>query len=721
MNRVAIISCLLIFVAALATAQVPDFAEPLPEEELVAPPAIDERLQLAVADPSYPVTPGDLYSLGFLQGIELVTLQLLVESDYTINLGVIGEVDARNRTFSQLKPQVEALVAQAYPRSLPSLNITSIGLFQVTLSGAIPQTRRIVAWGLSRLSDVIEGTTGPYTSLRRVTVASSGGRRQSYDLFRAIDQGEMNQDPLLKPGDAISFSRQERVVAVHGEAYEPGVYEILATETLPELRQYFQDFTPNADTTRLVVQRQAGETVQQIPLGPIQEANRFRFQNGDLLLIPTKVIPRPVVYIEGAVQLAFDLAPEPQEDSSIPVYNRVTRGLTVGDTLYSLLLDIQDQISPFADIERGYIIREGQADPIRINMRQVLYRQSEHNDFVLLPFDRIVIPLDQPFVIVSGDVSLPSRYPYNPGEGYAYYLNLAGTGAESFLEVRDRVRIYDRDGNQVEIDQAVQSGFTVHVPTIDAVVVVSGDVPVPGAYDYEPNRQFIYYLRQAGVGAEALPSLDGRLQFFDAAGAAVESAPIVPPDYTIYVPPREEGFVVVSGDVPDPGAYPYDPSRDFSYYLLLAGVGAEALAAERSTVLIYDETGSVISRGSGILPEYTVHVPPTEEALSPEGAFVLVSGAVNAPGLYPLFGERGASYYIQQAGGINNEISGNGEYQVTSAAGESREGDAIIASGDSIEVLRNGFVYNFNRYFPIITAGLTFITTIIAIVNALNP
>ncbi|MEE8441740.1 MAG: hypothetical protein V3S41_08470, partial [Spirochaetia bacterium] len=140
--------------------------------------------------------------------------------------------------------------------------------------------------------------------------------------------------------------------------------------------------------------------------------------------------------------------------------------------------------------------------PIRINMREVLYRQSEFNDFVLLPFDRIVIPLDQPYVIVSGDVTLPARFPYNPSADYAYYLNFAGTGAESFLDVRDRVRVYDRDGASVDVDSTIQPGFTIHVLSPeDRFAVVSGDVPDPGAYPYDPSRDYAYYLRLGGVGA----------------------------------------------------------------------------------------------------------------------------------------------------------------------------------------------------------------------------
>ncbi len=632
----------------VAVAQPLPSGEGGPEGAAPAGAAVDERLQLAVSNPDYPVTPGDVYQLTFLQGVETITTPVMVQSDYDLYLGVFGEVDARDKQFTELKSEIEQIVANAYPRGFPSLSITSVGVFQVTLSGSIPQSRRVSAWGLSHLSDLLDGTIGSATSLREVRVRSADGTAQTYDVFRAMYLGETAEDPLLRPGDTVTFRRQDLTVQVSGEVYAPGSYELMSNEGLPELERFFQGFTPSADTRRLVVERQTDSGVTQLTVGSPSDAEEFSFRNGDRLIVPPRVVPQPVVYVEGAIDIEFSVEPHEDADSALPVYNRVTQPLTAGDTLYNLLIDMQDRISPFADIERGYVIRQGAAEATRIDMRQVLYRQSEYADYELRPFDRIVIPIDQPFVIVSGDVTSPGRYPYNPFEDFAYYLNLAGTGSDAFDDLRGVVRVLDDNGEELPRDTRIQPGFTVHVP------------------------------------------------------------------------PREDRFVIVSGDVPDPGAYVYEPSRDFSYYVRLAGVGANAFASVRNSVEIYDGEGEELPFGSGILPDYTVYVPSTEEELTPDGAFVLVTGAVNAPGPYEIFGERRANYYILQAGGVDTEVSADGSYTVRSADGTPRSDDAIIGPGDTVEVARNGFVYNFNRYFPIVTGGLTFITTIITIVNAVN-
>src|SRR6056297_274304 len=140
------------------------------EEELVESQV--DRLQLAISNENYPVTPGDIYRINFTAAGTLTTNQLIVESDYTINLGIFGEIDVRGTNFPQLKKRVERLIQEGYPRSLPSLTMISTGTFEVPVVGEIPRTRYVTAWGLTRLSRRVsprsEEHTSELQSLRRI-------------------------------------------------------------------------------------------------------------------------------------------------------------------------------------------------------------------------------------------------------------------------------------------------------------------------------------------------------------------------------------------------------------------------------------------------------------------------------------------------------------------------------------------------------------------------
>ncbi len=133
---------------------------------------IKQRLQLAISSEEYPVTPGDVYRLTYRQADTPVTTDFLVESNYLINMKVFGTLNTTGMTFAELKPVVEKAVTAAYPRSMPSLVIFSLGIFQVHLKGETTKTQTIVAWGLSKLSEIVE--TRPMRDDERQTALFAG-------------------------------------------------------------------------------------------------------------------------------------------------------------------------------------------------------------------------------------------------------------------------------------------------------------------------------------------------------------------------------------------------------------------------------------------------------------------------------------------------------------------------------------------------------------------
>lgn len=153
------ISILLLFLVCSSLAAQDIFVPETEEEEGVlqyipqavlpieAIPAVADNLQLAISNRQYPVTPGDVYTLTFLLAGETVSNTLMVESDYTINMTIFGKINAAGMNFADLKPVIEQIIADAYPRSLPSVMITSVGIFQVPLRGRFPNP------AMSRLGD----------------------------------------------------------------------------------------------------------------------------------------------------------------------------------------------------------------------------------------------------------------------------------------------------------------------------------------------------------------------------------------------------------------------------------------------------------------------------------------------------------------------------------------------------------------------------------------
>ena len=427
-----------------------------------AVPEVADNLQLAISNRQYPVTPGDVYTLTFLLAGETVSNTLLVESDYNINMTIFGKINASGMTFAELKPMVEDIIAYAYPKSLPSLTITSVGIFQVPIKGEVPESRYVTAWGLSRLSELLEGTLGDYSSIRDVQITTESGRTESFDLLKALNQGILDQNPNLRPGVSIVINRVKRVVKIRGEVYKPGIYQLLEGEGVKEVEIFTGGFTPMANTNRIRIDRFSGEKPKTFSISYKDYLETFNFEDGDIVTVPTIIKTQPVVFIEGGINSSggADSTAGAAIYREASDYERQVFPMNPGTTLYDVLDSLRDSFAPFADLENGFVLRNG--EPIPINMRDLVYNFNTALDITLEPFDQITIPVKRPVVYVTGAANLPGTYSYQPQKDYLYYIHLAG-GFDELRNKNDRVLITDRTGNRKDSSLPILPGDTIKV------------------------------------------------------------------------------------------------------------------------------------------------------------------------------------------------------------------------------------------------------------------
>lgn len=295
-----------------------------PAAAVVNVPEADQRLRLATSSGIYPVTPGDAYRLTFQQGSTSTALEIQVGNDCMIQLNVFGKLNAAGMTFSQVKETVEKAVVSAYPRSMPSLSISSVGIFQVFIKGETPEARNVDAWGMSRLSEVLEGRLGPYSSIRDIQVISQNGTTRQFDLFQSRRFGLAEQDPYLKPGDTIVISPSQRTVEIAGEVRRPGKYQLLPSEKFKDMIEIFGGgLTTAAETSRVRIDRVAGKRASTLYVDISGEnGSAVPLLDGDIITIPSKTAVLPVVFFEGAVASetpqAAAAAPAPRRPGCSP-------------------------------------------------------------------------------------------------------------------------------------------------------------------------------------------------------------------------------------------------------------------------------------------------------------------------------------------------------------------------------------------------------------------
>ena len=291
MNRLVLTTIVFCLACAMAAAQ---DRGPGAAAAIRVPDTV-EGLRLAMSSAAYPVTPGDDYRLTFQQGNAPSMLEILVGSDYVIQLNVFGKVNAAGMTFAQVKQTIEKAFVAAYPRSLPSLAISSVGIFQVFIKGETPEARNVDAWGMSRLSEILEGRLGPYSCLRNIQVISQDGTKKQYDLFQFQRLGLEDQDPYMRPGDTVVVSAAERIVEIAGEVRKPGKYQLIASEQLKEVIDFFGGgLTAAAETSRVRIDRVSGEKAQTLYADMSHGGGSpVTLEDGDIVTIPSKTAALP--------------------------------------------------------------------------------------------------------------------------------------------------------------------------------------------------------------------------------------------------------------------------------------------------------------------------------------------------------------------------------------------------------------------------------------------
>ncbi|MBN1799615.1 MAG: SLBB domain-containing protein [Spirochaetales bacterium] len=421
----------------------------------------EDRVILASAVKDYPVTPGDVYKLSYMTASGIHSLEITVQSDYTLNLSVFGSLSALGQTYQELRVDVEKKVQRSYPGSKPSFIIQATGIFQVYLKGEVGRAEYITCWGLSRLSDVVAGRTTAYSSLRDLDVVAEDTTLRTYDLFSASHFGEKQQDPYVRPGDTIIIKRVQRQVRVYGEVFRPGTYQLLEGEGLGELiSRYAGGFTGLSDSSRIRIIRIISDDKQSGEAYYLNSSDSlfkdFVLHDLDEVYIPNKKDSLPVVYFEGALELEQEKTATDQARSQKYTYRFVE-----GQKLASALEELYDSFSPEADLQGAYIIRLEQKEPIPVNIEELIHNYAEEKDITLMPYDRVVIPFRQYYVTVSGAVFKPGHYPYMPNRSYKYYLRLAG-GTDPQKNVGEAVTITDLNDVVQSTARVIQPDDTIY-------------------------------------------------------------------------------------------------------------------------------------------------------------------------------------------------------------------------------------------------------------------
>jgi protein involved in polysaccharide export with SLBB domain len=720
-------------------------------------PDDDPRLLLALSTADYPATPGDIYNLSYYAAIAgiggtAVSMPLTLDAGYQLKVQNMGTVNARNKTYLQVKREVENLVTRNYPLAGPACTLLRMGRFTVLVTGETAVAGNRSVDGLTRVSALATGLTGK-ASNRFIRVISVGGTTRTYDLFVANRDGDLSQNPYVSPGDTVVIPTAGRIVDLRGEVYRADKYELLAGEQLPELiEQYGSGFTKEAARDKIVITR----------LNPRMDGSRevinlssargeVLLADGDIISVANKEINRQAVFFEGAVFAVAESEELQEREEQSRAVTRIPYYFYPGETLGRAGRSVLAYFSDVSDLAAAYVLRGSKQTAV--NLEQFLYQNDMTGDIPLESGDVIVVPYRQ-FYTITGEVATAGNRVLNTLARLSSLLTdltakassrlvtvVSGTGAAVTYDLFQSRRFGD-----LSQDPYIRPGDKIRVIPSGRVVTLSGEVFRPGTYELLPGEQLESLVEYYGDGL-TLNADPGRIRLSristDTAG-----------ETRIFPYQGNSGMILEDRDVVTIGSKALTRPVVFFEGALARAVGTveettaaiEGMAkmeypfyegetlgnavranADRFTASSDLANAYVIRDGTRIpmdVGRYIYYNDFSQDLDLVNGDtivipfrqfFVLVSGAVKLPGMYPYIPDRQAEYYISLAGG-RDELRSNGRgMTITDMNNRKLEQNALIEPETMINIPTNRFTAYFNQYGPIVTTILSIITTVITI------
>lgn len=413
--------------------------------------------QIAMSNPNYPVTSGDIYRLMFVALDKTVDYFIPVDTTYKIRIANLAVLDVRGKTFVQLKKEVTDIVTSNYPMSGVQFILTNPSIFNVVVKGEVSSVREVNAWALSRVSDIIADSKTSYSSERNVDVTDRNGKTTTYDIFKATRYGDLSQNPYVKPGDTITLKKINKIVTIKGAVERPGTYELLENENLIALiNNYASGLRPLADTSDIEIRRVSNDVKKLseiINISSKELETDYELKSYDTVSLISLEDSRPVVYLTGAVRVIN----QGETNIALNANNKIVYRYTPGQNYAFLIRNVTSYFGNTSDLKNSYIIRNGQILPI--NIEEILYDKFKLSQYSVEPFDSLVVPFKQFYVTVSGAVHSPGRFPYIPDRDWSYYVGLAGGFTDS--NAYDAITIRDVNGKKVSKTETILPECTI--------------------------------------------------------------------------------------------------------------------------------------------------------------------------------------------------------------------------------------------------------------------
>ena len=562
-----------------------------------------------VATPKgYVLGPGDELII-LLTGLNESSVRSKISTEGNLQIPYAGIVYVSGFTIEQATSLIRAKMAKVYPaintgKSQVNINLGNTRTVKITLVGEVKTPGTYTLSSLSTLFNALYHSGGPSLngSLRNIELIRNNKVYKTIDFYTFLQKGMMDGNIRLEDQDVINFPVYQKRVSISGEVKRPAIYELKSNEQVDDLIRYAGGYTDIAYRSIAKID-QINELEREVKDVPESLFSDFVPRNGDKVeigSIQNRYANR--VILEGAVNRSG-------------VYE-LSAGLSLAQ-----LLKKADGLKPEAYLDRAYIKRtlpNLEKEFISFDPKAIMAGKS---DIPLLKEDSIMIQnrsefITDQYVTINGNVKNPGTILYRKGLKLSDVIAISGGLNEQAA------------GHNIEISRIIKNTSDSVANQLVETFTVNMEQGSQNANDIE--LQALDYIN--------VPRL---VNFRPLGNISIQGEVLFPGEYAVQK--RDEtalDFIQRAG-----GLSPYGSLESAQIYRNKIRVD---LDLAQSTI------DPATRKSMILLPGDSIYIPRII-------SFVQVSGAVNNPQYISYQGRR-FNYYINSAGGINEEARIKGAY-----------------------------------------------------------
>ena len=251
---------------------------------------------------SYVLGPGDAVSVD-VYGASQKTFDCTVSPDGQIIIEGFGPIQVGGLTVAAAKVRIRSTLGSRYSSSRISLSLGQTRTISVNVMGEVkvPGTYTLSAFATVFHALYMAGGTNELGTLRNIKIYRRNQLISVCDIYDYILNGKMTGNVRLNDGDVITVGPYDCLVDISGKVKRPMYYEMKKNESVGMLLKYAGGFTGDAYTKAVRVNRKTGREYAVFNVEEF-DMNSFRIADGDSVSVDS-ILPRyrNTVEIKGAV------------------------------------------------------------------------------------------------------------------------------------------------------------------------------------------------------------------------------------------------------------------------------------------------------------------------------------------------------------------------------------------------------------------------------------